>query len=225
MRLLAWRAADLRHAIEAVQDNHPAGMVLLRALVDLTILTLWIEPRARLHLKLWAAEGERLWLRDDEAVAELLELRGQPSTVTREELAARRARVDRRTERYRRFARRVGVRLPRGAGGSLLPSTRAQARSLAPSDLELYRVGFGAPSAWTHSSAHRIIAEFHADPETGQLQYLPVKGTFARRFSIALEAGQLAAVSRMLGLGIERELNVIRVTAMRMGADGEGRGP
>jgi hypothetical protein len=224
-RLLASRAFEFRRSIEAVPEYPASAMVIIRALADLTILTLWIELCPKLHTVLWAAEGDRLALRDGDALAELSTVRGIPLPTGAIPSPEARGRIERANGRYRRIARKAGIRISTKPGDPLVPPVRERVRLLPISELELYDVAFATVSAWAHSASHTMALEIVVGAEG--LQIVPrstVRPYTTRRFAIALQAGQFAAISRMAGLGIEAELDLIRRVAMWAGAPSDTGG-
>jgi hypothetical protein len=217
---LGIRAADFRQSIDLLSENHvPSAMVVLRSLVDLTILTLWIERCPKLHVVLWAAEGDRRAFEDRDALAKLVAMRGRP--IPDEDLPslAHRLRISRANARYRTIARRAGVPIGPNDDQPLLPNVHERVQSLRLSAIELYGVGFGTPSSWAHTHAHTIAFVPRADEHGLWLDPdIRLEPATVRRFGIALQAGQLAAVSRMVGLGIEDELDIIRAGMVHLGS-------
>jgi hypothetical protein len=220
--LFGSRAVEFRRAIELQLPTSPAAaLVILRALVDLTILTLWVEHCPKLHLALWGAEGDREAVQHLDEMAALLAERQIP--VPRADLPPEtwKMRMRQSVERYRKIALVHGVPISKKPGDPLLPNVRDRARSLRLSELEVYDIAFGQVSAWTHSKARafqfeiieggtglRLIADPRTTPET------------IRRSAISFQAGTGAAVSRMLGLGLEQEYDFIRWSTTRQ-QDGE----
>jgi hypothetical protein len=214
-RLLAARGFEFRRSVETLRGKPASAMVVARALADLTILTLWIERCPKLHTVLWAAESDRLAQRDVEALANLAAIRGLAPQSDRLPSPAARGRIERANERYRRVARLAGLPISRRPGYPLLPSSRQQVQALPLSELEMYDVAFRTPSAWAHSAAYTMPFESvgAADGIT-IVPDLSVRHEIVRRLAIALQAAQYAVVSRLAGLGIEDELDVIRRIAM-----------
>jgi hypothetical protein len=213
---LGIRADSFRRAIERERAEAPAAaMVLLRALIDLLILTLWVERCPKLHVALWAAEGDRQHLEHYDEIERFLGEHGLTIDPARRLAPEVRARVVRTTERYRALARKHGELISRVAGASLMPSVRDRLRNLPVSELELYDIGFGQMSNWTHSRAPTFGIQA-VEVEPGDWYLVPTPNPNAgsvRRFAIAVQAGAGAAISRMLGLGDEDIYDAIRASA------------
>ncbi len=204
--LLTNRAMELRHVAMQVAESSPAASaVILRALIDLAILIRWIELRPGLYNRLWAAEGNRYFLATREDLMRSMVARGQPIGPDPDDLAD----TKRIVCRARALAIGRGVVRPDSRSPSLLPSIRARARAIdddiekdIPEEqrkmpyLELYNLGVGHYSAWTHSGAHSMMNS--TGPEVD------------RRIAASVVAGLLASASRQRGLAFGEELDMIR---------------
>jgi hypothetical protein len=216
-QMIALRAIEFRRMAFILADPSPASaMVVLRALVDATILVQWIELCPKLHAALFGQEGERQWLQDSDALARLLALQGRPIPDTDRPGPRERARVARVTRRYRDLARRHGIPIDTKPDKPLLPNIRERAKAIgAVAELEMYQIGIGQVGAWTHTSARAL--SFDLQPGPDGVEAVPTAGVSPaaiRRFAISFEAAAGAAVSRMLGLGIEAQYDHVRSLAV-----------
>ncbi len=185
-----------------------SAMIIVRALIEVTILLRWIEADRELHVRMWLAEDDRQRILAAEAFTELRTRRGLDPIVilTDDEVTAMRATANNvRTEARRR-------REHLGDAGAVMPSIEHMARTT--DDLwEAYSVVYRVASPWTHTggralSGHRIEARVdgpHLVPENGWTG-MSIRALAAPAFAMAL-----ASASRQAGLALHSEADSIRV--------------
>lgn len=148
-----WRG--LLHASSGPSDA--SVQLILRGLVEMTILLPWLAKNPDVHLALWGAEGERQilkLLRDGPTNAGTQLAAGLAQRATPERLAA----IERAVAEARsrgRAANTIGLR----PNGSLLPSLPEMVRAVnTPAAREAYTISYNFLSDFTHSGS-RSLAE------------------------------------------------------------------
>jgi len=211
---MARRGIDIYRETLAVADRAPnVCLAGLRVLVDLAILVRWIEPCPKLRLAMWSADDDRDRLRGAVGHAALRRGRGVLPLPAFTEAQERRMRS--RIERIRKIAIAHDERISRKHGDPVLPNTRA--RTEAAGDLAEAAIVFQVLSQPTHSSGRsygsdRFIRRFdglhyETHPAFG--------GSAITGLAVPSVCFLLASASRQLALGVDADLDTIRLRVAR----------
>lgn len=197
----------LRHA--STGPSHASVQLILRALVEMTILLPWLAKDPDLHPRLWVAEAER----------QILKMLQKAPTHASPRLAAGLAGVLGTPERISEFERAVaeartaaiaagvsGV----GRRGSLVSSLAEMVEAVdTPAAREAYGIAYNYLSGFTHSRAGALAMRVTSDGvllEDGPPENtLPDRALGAVAYAMILEL-----VSEIAGLGIEGDVRVLR---------------
>jgi hypothetical protein len=204
---LGFRGIEIHRAADELAPRFGnASMVLLRSLADLLILVRWFEVCPRLHIRLWMAQDERDEFREADAIRGTLARRGVavPDPVDPKV----RNTAERRFRHLRSLAVKRGIRPARD---SLLPSVRMRADSLPELQSDVYEIGFGYLSSWTHVHA-RSLKRDAAERRADGIHIVPLghPSHGIRVIGISLLCGILASVSRQADLDVDEGLDTLR---------------
>ena len=201
----------LGHA--AAGPSHASMQVILRAIVEMTILLPWLAKDPELHPRLWTAEGERHIL---------AMLRGAPRNagprlaagLAQVGTAERVAEFEQTVEAARRDALTARVRGV-GRGGSLVPNLAEMVEAVdTPAVREAYGIAYSYLSGFTHSGARSLGV--HVTSDGVVLDDGPPEDTRGDRTLAAIAyAMLLELVSGIAGLGIEEEVGRLRARMLR----------
>lgn len=196
----------IHHASEG--PSNATVQLALRALVELTILLPWLATNPEVHLRLWAAEGERQirkLLRNAPTHAGPRLAAALAEQATPERLAA----LDAAVNEARAIARSNGVRGV-GTAGSLLPSIEKMVEVVGtPAAREAYGIAYNMLSSFTHTGARGLGVRFEAD---GVLldDGAPDNPVGDRTLAAIAFAITLMYASEHIGLGIESRVAELR---------------
>lgn len=197
----------LRHATTG--PSHASVQVILRALVELTILLPWLALNPDLHPRLWLAEATR-------QISKLLQkapthagprmAAGLADLGTEEQIAELEQAVA--VARTAALAAAVpGV----GRGGSLIPNLDEMVKTIdTPEAREAYGIAYSYLSGFTHSGALALGMSFTSDGvllEDGP----PENAVGDRALGAVAYAMILELVSESATLGIEGEARELRL--------------
>jgi hypothetical protein len=208
---LALRVGELYRSIRhAGTADGTAAAIVLRTMVETTIVLRWFEDDPVNRIRIWLAEDDRERLTVADRTQTLHARRGrEPLEVfTRQEVAAMKASIA--------AARRLpGARQVRGGAsdsGSLLPPLEQIVRGI-PDLWEAYEVAYRALSAVTHTAGRSLAShEIEQRPDGTHLVALPawsIDATEALAGVVACVA--IASVSRQAILGLEAIAQEIQV--------------
>jgi hypothetical protein len=195
-----------RHA--SVGPSQASVQVILRALVELTILLPWLALDRDLHPRLWLAEAQRQILKllqkapthaGPYLAAGLAEV-GTLERIAELELAVSDARAAAIT------ANVAGV----GRGGSLVPNLEVMVKVIdTQAAREAYGIVYNYLSGFTHSGA--LTLGMSVSTEGVSLEDGPPDNTLGdRALGAVAYAMALELVSEVVGLGIEGDVRVLR---------------
>jgi hypothetical protein len=197
----------LRHA--STGPSHASVQLILRAMVEMTILLPWLAKDPDLHPRLWVAEAKR----------QTLKIIQNAPTHANPRLAAGVAQVG-TLERNAEFALAVaeartaaiaagvtGV----GRRGRLVPSLADMVKVIdTPAAREAYGIAYGVLSSYTHSGPGALGMRVTADGVL--LEDGPPENALADRALAAVAyAVILELVSEIAQLGIEGDVRVLRI--------------
>lgn len=207
---MALRGIGYFREIYSIAPTAPhASAALLRTLVDLAILVRWIEQKPELRIRMWLADDDRDRLRTAAAHADMLESRQRPPNpgFAREAEAA----MWREIEATRAAALAAKEHIPRKARSSVLPSVADRA-STVPDSVEIHLI-FGVFSQPLHSSGRAFVQDtFYRRFEGMHINAAPAfKGKAIHDLAVPAVCMLLASASRLLGLGLDGELDRLRV--------------
>jgi hypothetical protein len=204
-----------RHSVSG--PSPLAAHVDLRALLDVTILARWIEDDPSLRVRLWFADDQRELLLATRLVHEYLERRGLPlpASPTDWDPVAIDAEI--------RGARAAGIAagIPLGRRGRRALPTIEQMAHAVPHLWELYNVAYRLLSPVQHAGGRSFIKDLVEDRKDGRhlKPGAPFSQDALRALAIPAVCMLFASVSRQVGLGIEAECDVIRLSVI--GAPGK----
>jgi len=188
-----------------------AGVGSLRSLIDLVILTQWVEGSPKLRLALYTASDDRDAVRVGNGYNRVRRSRGMPELApfTPVELARR----ERRSHLVRRVAIARGTeRLSAKDSDPLLPSIADRAE-LGGDALELYWM-FQLLSQMVHVNGRAFVGDWLEARRDGT--HLRPRSSVPPEMVCGLVVPALcmllASASRQLGLGIESELDALRLS-------------
>lgn len=215
---LAMRGRDLYRGFKHSLSGAPlvTAAAILRSIVDLTILTAWLERDPEGRIECWFAEDDRLSLIGLDAVIELNERRGR--TRANPYGDQERAELLAGFDELRPIARKAGVPLGKT---SLLPTMFEMAADV-PTAWELY-VAFRVFSPWVHA-AGRSFAQDGLEARrdgTHLKQGFPFPKDSLRGMALTSMLYLLACFSRQIGLGWEAECDAIRIDLATWGQETE----
>jgi hypothetical protein len=194
-------------------DRYPdAAAGLLRSLLDLAILVKWIEGSPRLRVRLFYADDDlnRLRLADD---YDMIRVARGYATITPAPFSHReRWRILRRAELLRHVAARRGERVNTAPGRPLLPDIRTRAE-LVGDGLEVAYL-FRFISTMVHTTGRALGSDTIEMRPTGPhvKRGRPVAPDMIRGLAVPAICFLLASASRQLNLGLEAEMDRIRLT-------------
>jgi hypothetical protein len=199
-----------RHALSGPTPTIAAA-VDLRALLDVTILTRWIEDDPQLRIRLWFAEDDRHRLNGEKAIKEFSKRRGQPPPPPPDDDPAEvRAEID----AVRQEGRAAGVALPKE--GRVLPDLERMAHAVDHL-WELYHIAYRILSPIVHAGGRSFTGDRIVRRQDG-LRYLelgvPFDEASLRALAVPAICMLLASVSRQAGLGIETECDEMRMSVI-----------
>jgi hypothetical protein len=209
-----------RSILKARPADATAAEVVVRALIELTILTRWIEDDPLARIELWIAEDSRLRLLIAERIGEMRGRRGQPRPPAFEPARAAEHRAV--VAKARKAAKDGG-----GTGkGSLLPRIEDMAKEI-PDLWELYEIAYRGSSTSTHTAAMSMGKNTFEQRDDGV--YLVPNAAWGHEATTAMAAMAflvlIETVSRQVGLGLEREACEARMNAFSQSEDEtEGQG-
>jgi Family of unknown function (DUF5677) len=196
----------LRHA--SAGPSHASVQLILRALVEMTILLPWLAKDPDLYLRLWVAEGERQLLRmlenapthaNPRLAAGLTEIGTSERIAELEQTVA-----DARTAAMAAEVTGVGRR------GPLVPSIADMVKAInTPAAREAYGIAYNVLSGFTHSGARALgmrvtsVGVLLDDGPPGDTLPDRVMGAVAHAMVLEL-------VSEIAGLGIEGDVRALR---------------
>lgn len=205
--MLAHRGRSLykgfRHAAKG-----PSGVVAwsaVRLLLEAWILLRWLELNPELHLELWAAEQER---HVRTLIAEGSK-KGHPSLGKRlmADLGPERlAQIDRTIAEARAKGLAAGMKIKTGP---LLPNLPAMAEAIGADEVsEGYHWAYGFLSSFVHAGAGSFEGRVSVTPNSQvRIDDGPLADAWpARTLAVRIYAFVLRDVSRILGLGIDAEV-------------------
>lgn len=208
--VMAQRGIDIYREISAVADVAPnVSLFGLRSLVDLAILMRWIEPCQKLRLAMWSADDDRDRLRGARGHAELRRGRGLgPISAFTE---AQERRMQSRMERIRAIAVANGEHVSSKCGATVLPTTKDRTEAIG--DLSEAGFIFQFLSQPSHSSGRgyvndEFIRRFDGIHYNSQAAF---DGSAIKGLAVPSICLLLASASRQLDLGINAELDAIRL--------------
>lgn len=210
----------LRHA--STGPSHASVQLILRGLVEMTILLPWLAKEPILHPRLWVAEADR----------QILKMLRAAPTSAGPVLAAGLARVA-TPERIAEFEQTIaearaaaiaaavtGV----GRGGPLVPTLAEMVKVVdTPAAREAYAVAYNFLSGFTHSGARALPV--HVTPDGVFIDDAsPGDPSGDRTMAAVAYSMILEVVSETAGLGIEDEVRAVRarmLAASPVAAPGE----
>jgi hypothetical protein len=207
---MALRGIDMYDEVYRAADRYPmAASAQLRSLVDLTILLRWIEGSPKLRVAMWQASDDLDRLETDEDWQRVRAGRGHPTGAAFSPIERRR--IQRRAERIRGIALAAGERIDKRPGRPLLPNTR-QRVEITPDSVEVYAI-FGVLSKSLHVGARAFANDEVVKRDDGwHLRLRPaLHGEALRGLAVPALCMLLAAASRLLAIGVEVELDAIRL--------------
>ena len=196
-----------------LSDGYPAAATgLLRSLLDLSILVKWIEGSPRLRVRLFFADDDlsRLKLADD--YDGIRATRGYPAVDPPPFSERERWRILRRAELLRRVAVGRKERVNNHKGRPLLPDIRTRAE-LAGDGLEVAYL-FRLISAMVHTTGRALGFDTIEMRPTGPhfKRGRPVTADMIRALAVPAICFLLASVSQQLDLGLQADLDRIRLS-------------
>jgi hypothetical protein len=203
----------LRHATTG--PSNASVQVILRALVELTILLPWLAINPDLHPRLWLAEATR-------QIAKMLQKApthaGPQMAAGLAHLgtAARIAELEQAVSAARTAALAAAV-AGVGRGGALMPNLDEMVKAIdTPAAREAYGLAYNYLSGFTHSGALALGLSFAPDGvsiEDGP----PSNAVGDRALGAVAHAMTLELVSEITGLGIEGDVRVLRTRILATG--------
>lgn len=193
-------------------DRYPdAAAGLLRSLLDLAILVKWIEGSPRFRVRLFYADDDlsRLKLADDYDKVRVA--RGYAAVTPAPFSDRERRRILRRAELLRWVAARRRERVSTSPGRPLLPDIRTRAE-LAGDGLEIAYL-FRFISTMVHTTGRALGSDTIERRPTGPhiRRGRPVTPDMIRGLAVSAICFLLASASRQLRLGLEGDLDQIRL--------------
>jgi hypothetical protein len=189
-----------------------AAHVDLRTLLDVTILTRWIEDDPKLRVQLWFADDRRELLLATELVRRFLVRRGQPVPPT---LAVRdQSAIEAEIRQAKAAGRAAGIPLPRD-GRRVLPQIEQMVQAV-PDLWEVYNVGYRQLSPVQHAGGRSFMKDAVEGRVDGRhlKPGAPFERDSLRALSVPAVCMLFASVSRQVGLGIEAECDAIRMSVI-----------
>jgi hypothetical protein len=190
-----------------------AAHVDARAVLDVLILTRWLQDDPALRARLWLAEDRRAQLSGLEAMRKFAKRRGQvapPDFTTAPTSAEMRAEI----AQARAEGLAAGLPLPR-RDGRVLPSIEQMAQA-APDLWEVYHVAYRGLSPAAHAGGRSFIGDSVEIRKDGT--YLkpgtPFDAVALRAIGVPMVCMLFASVSRQVGLGIEAECDSLRLSVV-----------
>lgn len=207
---LARRAGNLYDGALAIADLSPEGsMVIVRSLTEQAILMRWFEPDPVLRIRIWLAEDTRLRLATAIRMEELRRRRGQPAleVFSPDEIVGMMAEID----SARSAAIAAGLRRVTDTSKSLLPSIETMSRGQAEG-WEAYQIAYRALNLHAHANARALVGDRVEERPDGLHLVSGSAWTPLHVRALALQslAVAMAAGSRLAGLGIDHECDLIR---------------
>lgn len=146
--LIGSRGVELYRAALLIAKASPnAALVLVRSLVELSILGTWLAVNPALHIRMWQAETGRLMLRDAAAFRSYLQSFGDVGEVIEAGIAA-----DMKARIASARATALDAGEPIFQKGRVIPALERMAR-IDPDLADTYQVLYRQASPWTHSGA------------------------------------------------------------------------
>lgn len=180
----------------------------LRALLDVTMLTRWIEDDPKLRIDLWLGEDERQRLVGIKHWNQLRVRRGESEmeVLPADVLARMQSEVD----NARQAGRSAGLSIR--TAGSILPNIEQMVQSV--DDLwEVYYVAYRHLSPSVHAGGRSFVGDEIVNRSGGR--YLVHRPPFGapelRALAVPAVCMLFASVSRQVGLGIEAECDALRM--------------
>ena len=200
---LALRGQRLYGAIRVLcrRGEWDSAAILLRALVEVTMLARWVEANPPLHVEMWLAEDERDMANGLEVVERLAVVRGLANPIT----AADRVRIGEARAEVKaiRMTAEAAGEAVRGSG-SLIPNGPEMVKAV-PDLADLYGVIYTRLTPTVHAGGRSFVMDRIETTAAGLRVRpgAPFQDSVLRTLSAPTLAFLLATVSRQCGLNIE----------------------